>query len=132
VDQELKAYLDESFGRLQEQVNENSRQIEGLREETRQLREETRELREESRHTGISVEAVRSDVRLIAEGLVGMSERLEAFKIQVDKGFEDVKASIAPAYRDLDRRVQWLEARAERQDRDVLEVVREKFGIPKA
>ena len=132
MDQELKAYLDESFGRLQEQVNENSRQIEGLREETRQLREETRELREESRHTGISVEAVRSDVRLIAEGLVGMSERLEAFKIQVDKGFEDVKASIAPAYRDLDRRVQWLEARAERQDRDVLEVVREKFGIPKA
>ena len=62
MDQELKAYLDEQFGRLGERVTENSRQIDGLREE--------------SRHTRVLIEGMGDKIRLIAEGLVGASERL--------------------------------------------------------
>ncbi len=109
MDQELKAYLDEQF----------------RRQEERSAWQE-----EEGRHTRVLLEDVRSDIRLIAEGLVGVTERLEAQKGEMNKGFQDVKASIAPAYQDLDRRLQWLEAREERRDQDILEVVREKFGIP--
>jgi len=118
MDQELKAYLDEQFGRQGERLE---------RLEERSARQE-----EEGRQTRVLLEDVRSDIRLIAEGLVGVTERLEAHKGEMNKGFQDVKASIAPAYQDLDRRVQWLEAREERRDRDVLEVIREKFGIPQA
>lgn len=103
MDQELKTYLDERFGRQEE----------------------------EGRLTRVLLEDVRSDIRLIAEGLVGVTERLEAHKGEMNKGFQDVKASIAPAYQDLDRRLRFLETREERRDRDILEVVREKFGIPR-
>jgi hypothetical protein len=117
VDQELKAYLDEHFGRMEERILENSRQIEGLQEE--------------SRHTRVLIEGMGDKIRLIAEGVVGVTERLETHWNKVQKGFEDVKASIAPAYQDLDRRVRWLEKREERKDRDLFDVIHEEFGIPK-
>lgn len=146
MDQETKAYLDQHFARqdqhfarqderfvglderfvgldermalLEERVDENSRQIGGLKDEARQTR--------------VLIEGMRSDLRLVAEGVVGLSERLEAHQKEVKAGFDDVKASIAPAYQRLDGRVQGLEARAERQTRDVLDVIREKFGKPQA
>jgi chromosome segregation ATPase len=110
--------LDERVALLEGRVDENSRQIGGLKDETRQTR--------------VLMEGMRSDLRLVAEGVVGLNERLEAHQKEVKAGFEDVKVSIAPAYQRLDGRIQGLEARAERQTRDVLEVIREKFGKPQA
>lgn len=117
MDQELKAYLDEQFARQGLQLWQQGGRLKRLEEEGRQTR--------------VLLEDIRSDIRLIAEGLVSMSERLEAHKGDMNKGFQDVKASIAPAYQDLDRRLQFLEAREERRERDILEVVREKFSIPR-
>ena len=124
--------LDERVARLEERMEENSRQIE---ERSRQLGENSRQimgLKDEVRQTRVLMEGVRSDLRLVAEGVMGVSERLEAHQREMKEGFEDVKASIAPAYQRLDGRLQALEARAERQTRDVLEVIREKFGKPQA
>jgi chromosome segregation ATPase len=117
--------LDERVARLEERVEENSRQI---GENSRQIMG----LKDEVRQTRVLIEGVRSDLRLVAEGVMGVSERLEAHQREMKEGFEDVKASIAPAYQRLDGRLQALEARAERQTRDVLEVIREKFGKPQA
>lgn len=98
MDQDLKAYLDERFARLEERATENSQQIEGLQEE--------------SRHTRVLIEGMWNNVRLVAERVMGAVEQQAALRNEMIRGFEDVKASIAPAYRDLDRRVQWLEDRA--------------------
>ena len=61
------------------------------------------ELREEGvqtrRHFDVVAESLRDDIRLIAEGQVGLAERMEAMRI-------DLKADIAG----LDRRVMRLEA----------------------
>jgi len=120
----MKAYLDEQFARQDEQF---ARQGELLgRQEERLAR-----LEEESRQTRVLVEGMWDKFRLIAEGVVGVTERLEAHKIEAQKGLEEVKASIVLPYQDLDRRVQWLEKREERRDRDLFDVIHEEFGIPK-
>ncbi len=86
------------------------------------------------------------DIRLIAEGVMGISERQEAFQAETARRFEEVKAMLSPYYKDLDgraqslkndvesldRRVRILEANADRQTRDVLDAIRQKFGKPQA
>lgn len=153
MDQETKTYLDQHFARLDERLvrqderlarqeeylgRQEERMIrleERMNENSRQIQDNSRQilgLQDEVRQTRVLVEGVESNVRLVAEGVIGVTERLESFQREVKAGFEDVKASIAPAYQRLDGRVQWLEARAERQTRDVLDVIREKFGKPQA
>jgi uncharacterized protein Yka (UPF0111/DUF47 family) len=118
MDSELKAYLDERFGRMDERFG---------RMEERFERVETA-----IRHTQVSVEALRSDVHLVAEGVMGVTERLEAFQAETALNFEKTRASIVPHYQNLDERVRILEARADRQTGDVLDAIRKKFGKSQA
>lgn len=144
MDQETREFLEERF-------RETSQKIDGLREELREemsqgmggLREEMsqkldglrEEMREGDRLTRVVVEGLRSDVRLVAEGLFGMNEKMTAHEAEVQKSLDDLKALFIPPYqgldsrvKSLDSRVSVLEERAHRQTRDVLEVLREKFG----
>jgi hypothetical protein len=137
VDQELKAYLDEQFGRQEERSERQGGQLARQEERLERLEDRVIEnfrqvegLQEESRHTRVLIEGMWSNVRLLAEGVMSAIEQQATLRNEMYRGFEDVKASIAPAYRDLDRRVNWLEARANRQDRDVFEVLRETLGMP--
>jgi predicted nucleic acid-binding Zn-ribbon protein len=134
MDQELIAFLTERF-------RETSQQIESLREETAQQFAGVREqfvgvdqrfarVEDEIHQTRIVVEGLRDQVRLVAEGVMSVSERLEFFRSDVAKGFDDVKASFVPYYEDLNRRVGILQGRADRETRDIIDVIREKFGRP--
>jgi uncharacterized protein Yka (UPF0111/DUF47 family) len=80
-------------------------------------------------------EQLRSDLLAVAEGVVGMSERLDFQQGQRDRTFQEFADLLRPAYKllgpqyeKLDRRVGVLEERADRVNRDVLQVIRKKFG----
>jgi chromosome segregation ATPase len=116
MDQELIAFLDVCFG-------ETSQQIAGLREEMGGLRGELRGLRgefegfraetgekfdrvnEEIRKAGVLIEGVRHEVQVVAEGVTGANERLDAFRTEAEQEFKDVRSLIHLSYRDLDRRI---------------------------
>jgi len=153
MDQELKAYLEERFGRIDARFEQMDRRFEQIdaRFEKVDARFEQVDARFEQvdtaiRHTHVLLEAVQSDVRLVAEGSMGAIERLETFQQETARRFDEVKAMIAPYYQTtngeiqkvdrevkyLDRRVKLLEDRAERQTRDVFDAIRQKFGKPQA
>ena len=153
MDQDLKAYLEELAGRLERRLDRVDERLDRMEGRHEQMDGRLDQMETEIRHTRVLVEDLRSDLRLVAEGVMGATERLEAFQDATAKGFEEVKASLTPAYKSLDGRIQsldsnvqtldsrmvslnsrvsLLEARAERQNRDVLEVIREKFGKPQA
>jgi hypothetical protein len=134
----MKAYLDEQFGRQRELLARQDERLSRLEERSEQseersvrLEERSVRLEEESRQTRVLIEGMWDRIRLIVEGVVGVTERLEAHRNEVQKGFDDVKASIALPYRDLDRRVRWLENREERKDQDIFDFIHKEFGIPK-
>jgi uncharacterized protein Yka (UPF0111/DUF47 family) len=150
--------MDQSMmSRLEEHLREITRQIGWVREEMGSLKEELRgemasfkeettqkieensgqieELREEVHLSRILQEQLRSDVTAVAEGVVGMSERLDFHRSELQRTFQEVADLLRPAYKlmgpqyqKLDRRVGVLEERADRVNRDVLQVIRKKFG----
>jgi chromosome segregation ATPase len=68
------------------------------------------------RHMGVLIEAVRDDVRQLAEGLAGTNQRLDGveqhldrFEQKVETEFIETRAAIRVSYTQLDRRLQELE-----------------------
>jgi hypothetical protein len=53
----------------------------------------------------VVVEGLRHEIQLVAEGVVGANERLDAFRAEVAQEFKDVRALLGSSYRDLDRRI---------------------------
>src|SRR6478609_771018 len=94
MDQELIVYLDERFRATAEQIA-------GLRQEVRQ--------------THIVVEDLRGEVQLLAEGLIGMEEKLQCFRDEVSHQFDEVRKSIELPFKHLNGRVSRLEERAARE-----------------
>lgn len=122
MDQELIAYLDGRF-------REMSQEIQGLRQETSEQMSSLREeLGGEIRQARVLVEAMRSEIQLLAEGYMGLGDQLKVHQSETLLKFDEVKGSMIPYYQDLNRRITGLEAKASRQDRDILEVFREKYG----
>jgi hypothetical protein len=132
MDQELIAYLDERFG-------ENARQIQGLRQEMTQRLERVEEgvrhnqahlerLEEGGRHTRVLVEGVRDEVRLVAEGVMGLDERIGFLRTELKQDIEDVRTLIPPVFLALDQRVRVLEHRNDLQRRDPIDMIRERYG----
>ena len=150
MDQELKAFLEEQFARAELRTAEQFAQAEQrvaeqfgqVAEQFGQVAEQFAEVRTQLgtmnarsdrmeasiRQTQVLVEAVRSDVRLVAEGVMGLNERLEVFQEATAKDFKKIEASIAPYYEELNGRVRVLEAKALRKNTDVLKAVYKKFG----
>ncbi len=153
VDQDLKAYLEEHFGRNDGRLDRIDGRLDQMDGRLNRMDGRLEQVETETHHTRILMEGVRGDLRLVAEGVMAATERLEAFQGETSRSLEEVKASLKPVYQSLDgriqsidtnvqnlddrmaslnRRVSFLEARAERQNRDVIEVIREKFGKPQA
>ena len=137
MDQELVAYLYRMSQQIIESVRgEMSQQIDGLRGEVSQkidglrgeMDEFREEVREENRHTRIIMEGLRSDIQLMAEVVMDTRQLFKRHESEVERRLEEMKALISLPYRDLNTRVSLLEERAERQERDAMEVLREKFG----
>jgi methyl-accepting chemotaxis protein len=132
MDHELIAYLDRRFREASQQISEEisslrqdtTQQIASLRDETIQRFEQVdgrlqevdgrlqevdgrlQELKETGHQTLILVEDLRGQIQMVAEGVAGANQRLDAFK---DDTREEIKA--------IRGRVQILEAKAARPRR---------------
>ena len=109
MDQELIAYLDERF-------RETSQQITSLREEMdrrfdgvdqrfeqvdqrfeqvdrrfEQVEDRVTQLATEVRHTQVTIEGLRGEIRILAEGAFGLSERQETHESKVDRRVDEVE-----------------------------------------
>jgi hypothetical protein len=61
------------------------------------------------RHFDVVAEGLRSEVRLVAEGVAGLDEKLTLEFVKVREEIGEVKSLFRGSYGDLDRRVQALE-----------------------
>jgi len=129
LDQELVAYLERRFGGLDQRLDTVDQRLDRLEGDVR--------------HAHVLLESLQGTSRLVAEGLMGFGEQLERHRAEIDRKLGDLHAAIAPAYRNLEekvdrqttelnRRLIVLEERADREHRDVIAVIREKFGLRQA
>ena len=119
MDQELIAYFDERFSRIDERFREASQQIGSLRDEFVSFREETTQnfgrVDEEIRQVHVVVEGLRDEVHVVAEGVSGFNEQLSDFRTEVSREFDDVRGLVGSTYTELDRRIRPLEMRKVRK-----------------
>ena len=112
IDQRFHS-IDQRFDSIDQRFQETSQQISALREETLQRFEQVdrrfEQVDEANRHTRVLVEELRDKIELVAEGQVGLSERIENLEKQAAQTFDTVKGLIAPFYRELDGRIRALE-----------------------
>lgn len=150
MDQELKAYLeerdarmevrmDERFARMEARMDEREAQMEARMDERfarmeARMDERFERVETEARHTRILVEGMDDKIRLLAEGVIGTSERIDALREETSGRLEEIKGSVdmihrvlVPRVQTLDNRVKILEDNVERKNRDVLEAIREKI-----
>jgi len=97
MDQELVQYLDTRFQSV-------DRQFQELRGEMNERLEEVK------RHTGVLVEDLRHQVRLVAEGFATFVEgRYAQDQARIDERFRETQALIRSSYDHLQQRVEHLE-----------------------
>ena len=118
MDPELIAYLDERF-------RQTSEQISGLRQETAQRFESVESA---IRLAHVAVEGLRGDIQLLAEGIIGVEEKLQSFRDDVSHQFDEVRKSVEIPFRHLDRRLFSLESRAALEGQAPLDIIRERYG----
>jgi hypothetical protein len=130
MDQELIAYLDERFRKIDERFHETNREIATLREETNAR---FGQLEQSVQGTRVLLENMHGQLRLVAEGVIGFDDRLQAFRKESAEGSEEALLILRrlPPYVQLEGRIDVLESWRERLDRDPIEVIREKFGLDK-
>jgi hypothetical protein len=104
MDQELIAYLDERFQKIDARFEQ---------------------VHDEIRLTRVEVEGLRHHLGLLAEGVIGMNEKLDRFQAEVTQKFEEVYSFIKAPYLSLDLRVHTLEVWRETKERDPIEIIRE-------
>lgn len=132
MDQELKAYLEEREARMDERFNRMDERFNRIDERFERMDERFKQVETEVRHTRVLVEGLNGNIRLLAEAVVGTNERMDFFRSDVTARFEEIKGRVGMIQETLVPRVKTLENNVEQKNLDVLEVIREKFGIRQA
>ena len=107
--EESLAPLIEFIGKKFDQVDQRFEGIERRLDQMATKDELEAKLAETRRHMGVLVEAVRDDVRQVAEGVAETNQRLDRFEQKVEAEFVETRAMIRVSYAQLDRRIQDLE-----------------------
>lgn len=103
LDPELIAYLDQKFDAIDQKFDAIDRKFDGkIASLDRDLRAHIEEKVGEVR---VLVEDLESKTQLVAEGVVANNEALRAFRREVDRQFEEVKAVNRLSYIELERRI---------------------------
>lgn len=63
------------------------------------------EIQDVKRHSDVVAESLRSEIRLVAEGVAGLDERFTHEFVQVREEIGDVKSLLRVSYANLDRRL---------------------------
>jgi chromosome segregation ATPase len=113
MDQELISYLDARFQAIDARFEAIETRFQTFEGRFKAMEDRIEALETTIRYTDIKVEALRSDIRLVAEGVAAVNEKLDAFRVEVAREFEQVKAENRSSYAQLERRVTRLEQRAQ-------------------
>ena len=95
MDQELIAYLDKRFDR----VDKRFEQMEGA-----------------IREVGVEVESLRGQIQQVAEGVAANNENLASFRAEVYEKFDEMRQMFNTSHSNLHSRVSSLEAWREKVD----------------
>ncbi len=82
--------------------SETQQLFEGLQTELRAVADRGEEIK---RSLGVVSESLRTDIRTVAEGLIGTNERLDRFESRVYEEFGELKAMLRLSFAELDRRL---------------------------
>jgi predicted nucleic acid-binding Zn-ribbon protein len=113
MEKELKDYLDQNFSKLatKEEVSRVRDDLNGLKAEMVVL--EDRVLHQYH----ITAEALRDDIKQVAEGVINLNEKFDReisqFRKEVAYSHEELKSMIKFSYSELDRRLTALEVELE-------------------
>ena len=122
MDQELVQYLNEQFAGINqrfEQVDQRFEQVDRRFEQVdRRFEEMRREMYagfdEVKRHSGVLVEDLRHQVRLVAEGFaVFVDGRYAQDQVNIDRRFDETNALIRSSYDHLNQRIENLERKGQ-------------------
>ncbi|HEX6863266.1 MAG TPA: hypothetical protein VF414_10650 [Thermoanaerobaculia bacterium] len=83
-----------------------------------------------ARQTLVLVEGLRHEVHVVAEGFLGLDEKLGRYYREATLSFDQVRSWIEPYYRELDGRIRLIERGRDRMQEDVVEAVRRLLGRP--
>ena len=101
--EEIKRYLDVTVANLRGELKADIREVrDDLRGEIHAVGVEVREVK---RQANVVAESLRSEIRLVDEGVAGLDEKFTQEFVNVRTEIGDVKALIRGGYADLDRRV---------------------------
>ncbi len=124
MEKELKDYLDQNFSKLatKEEVSRVRDDLNGLKAEMVVL--EDRVLHQYH----ITAEALRDDIKQVAEGVINLNEKFDReisqFRKEVAYSHEELKSMIKFSYSELDRRLTALEMELESLKRRVEKIER--------
>jgi len=124
MEKELKDYLDQNFSKLatKEEVSRVRDDLNGLKAEMVVL--EDRVLHQYH----ITAEALRDDIKQVAEGVINLNEKFDReisqFRKEVAYSHEELKSMIKFSYSELDRRLTALEMELENLKRRVEKIER--------
>jgi predicted nucleic acid-binding Zn-ribbon protein len=103
--------MNEGVHTILQHLVELRQDIVGLRGELRSAESRLREdLGADIRHTNVLVEDLAGQIRLVAEGVDNVNERLDRFQKETAREFKETRSELRRAYGDLDGRVRRLEA----------------------
>jgi hypothetical protein len=112
VDQELVAYFEESF---------------------RSLREDVKQVAERIYQHQTVVEGLREDLGLFCGAVLSIEDRLKHFeersRNEIQTELDGLRRLVSPSYLALDCRIRVLEVNREFQERDPIELIKERFGF---
>lgn len=104
VDQRFEQ-VDQRFDRLETGTTERFDRLETATGERFDL------LETEIRQAHVRIESLEGVVQQVAEGVSGVDERLERFRVEVRREFKEVRGQIRLSYGQLDQRITALDGR---------------------
>jgi chromosome segregation ATPase len=97
---------------LRQDVTQLQESVAGLHQGLAMLGRRVDTLEQRVQANGVLLEALRDEVRQIAEAYILLDQRVERYRIENDVAHREILALLHASYRDLDRRVTRLEERA--------------------
>jgi uncharacterized coiled-coil protein SlyX len=128
MDRELIAYLGEQFAKQNERFDRQDERFTHIEERLTRQEEHLTRIDDGVRHTQVTVEGLWADLRLVAEGVVGMDERLGTFRTEMSQEIEDVRSLMRSVYSAMNQRIHSVEVRQDLKGRDPVDIIRERFG----
>ena len=118
MDKELIAYLDERFNAIDkrfEQIDKRFEQVDKRFEQVdkrfEQVDKRFEQLEGAIRANGVEIEGLRGDIKQVAEGVAATNQRIDAFQVQVDERFDEMRQLFNTSHSNLHSRVSALEGR---------------------